>query len=456
MRRIVLLTILSVAFLFSFAAAAFAALSTTNPIDIPVGSVSGGAATGGTNGTGYNATTPRPNPTPPSTTAVQPSIYLDNGKIHSNYSANTDACASCHATHTAVGENLLQWANITWACKACHDGTVTTTYDVISGKIANTATKTSAGLIGTVEAGLSRHSPTTASSTTSLAAGGSENNATIDKNGNWSTPFNCNACHSPHGQGGNSRILNADPNGIALQNKVSHTDPAGILTTTDPAYKIYTAPKRDWIKGYPYTEYTKIYVTNSAAPQVTTQILTGFAIDYRTGKVTFDSTVNLSNTDTVTADYVPGIHVVMDIDPIKKLTADETVKYISGMNQFCGACHTDYNTSTVTNQTGSGHALTGEYRSAYRHQVGMIWNDAVRGTSVITDTTKPNPLKFENVNVTAGTGTVMCLTCHYAHGTDDAFAGGTTSDLTRSTALKRQVNMSVCETCHQKGAASNY
>ena len=440
MRRIVLLPILSFAVLFSFAAAAFAALSTTSPINIPVGTA-GTPATGGTNDTGYNAATPRPN-----TDKVQPSIYLDNGKIHSNYFTNTDACASCHSTHTAVGKNLLQWGNISTACKACHDGTVTTTYDVISGKIANTATKTSAGLIGTVEPGLSRHSPTI---TTSSAPGGSENNATTDKNGKWSTPFNCNACHSPHGQGGNSRILSADPNGIALQNKVSHTDPAGILTA-DGAYTNYTAPKHDWIKGYPYTEYTKIYVTHTSGSP--TQVTTGFTIDYRLGKVTFINA--LDPADIVTADYVPGIRVVMDIDPSKKLTADETVKYISGMNQFCGACHTDYNTSTVTNQTGSGSTLTGQYRSAYRHQVGMIWDDAVRGTSVITNTTQPNPLKFENVVGTKGT--VMCLTCHYAHGTDDAFAGGITSDGSRSTALKRQVNMSVCETCHQKGAASSY
>ena len=42
-------------------------------------------------------------------------IYLPNEtnpasyRIHSNYAKNTDACASCHATHTAVGDSLLQW-----------------------------------------------------------------------------------------------------------------------------------------------------------------------------------------------------------------------------------------------------------------------------------------------------------------------------------------------------------
>ncbi|MDI6811989.1 MAG: cytochrome c3 family protein [Desulfitobacteriaceae bacterium] len=419
MRRIALLTILSVAFLFSFAAVAFAALPTAGTAG-PAGT----PAIGGTNGTGY-------------TSPVTPAVKYDTPThpvIHSNYSANTDACASCHATHTAVGANLLQWADTSTACMACHDGTVTTTYNVKAGQIANTATKTSGGLFGIgTETGLSHHN-VTGGLTTSAAMGGSENSATVDVNGKWSTPFSCAACHSPHGQGGNSRILSADPNGWALQNKV-----VGETLAVTTAGTTYTAAKANWIAGYPYSDNTKIYV--NASP-----VTTGFTINYRTGVVTFSPAIATSAV--VKADYVPGIHVVMNVT--NKLLVNEAVAYTGGVNQFCGACHTDYNTSTVAGQTGSGHTLTGQYRSAYRHQVGMTWDDAVRGTNVIAGST----LKFESVSGTQGK--VMCLTCHYAHGTDDAFAGGTTSDTGRSTALKRQVNMSVCETCHQKGAASNY
>ena len=418
MRRIALLTILSAAFLFSFAAVAFAELpkaGTAGPAGTP--------ATGGTNGTGY-------------TSPVTPAVKYDtptHSVIHSNYSANTDACASCHATHTAVGGKLLQWSDTSTACMACHDGTVTTTYNVKGGQIANTATKTSGGLFGIgTETGLSHHN-VTGGLTTSAAMGGSENSATVDVNGKWSTPFSCAACHSPHGQGGNSRILSADPNGWALQNKV-----VGETLAVTTAGTTYTAAKANWIAGYPYSDNTKIYVD-------TVLQTTGFTINYRTGVVTFSPAI--APGAVVKADYVPGIHVVMNVT--NKLLVNEAVAYSSGVNQFCGACHTDYNTSTVVGQTGSGHSLTGQYRSAYRHQVGMIWDDTVRGAHAITST-----LKFESVSGT--TGKVMCLTCHYAHGTDDAFAGGTTSDNTRPTALKRQVNMSVCETCHQKGAASNY
>ncbi|MHB1654011.1 MAG: cytochrome c3 family protein [Desulfitobacteriaceae bacterium] len=458
MRRIALLTILSLAFLFSFAAVASAAL--------PTAGTAGPAGTPANTGTGYSAgppVIPGAGYTSPATPSVKYDVTsptVTSNPIHKNYSANTDACASCHATHTAVGANLLQWANTSTACMACHDGTVTTTYNVAAGQFIasdNSAVKkTSAGLFGVGTVGTngvystttpgtaagSSHHNVTGSLTTSLAPGGSENSTIPDVNGIWSTSFSCAACHSPHGQGGNERILNADPNGIALRNKVGHADVsgAGDLTAIASGSTTYAAIKADWIKGYPYSEKTKIYVNGS-------QVTTGFTIDYRLGQVTF---VN-SPAGAVTADYIPGIRVVMTVK--NKLASNESVTYTSGMNQFCGACHTDYNTSTVAGQAGSGHTLTGQYRSAYRHQVGMIWDDTVRGANALN-----SALKFEKEkSMTATQGKVMCLTCHYAHGTNDAFIGvGTTSDNTRSTMLKRQVNMSVCETCHQKGAASNY
>lgn len=350
--------------------------------------------------------------------------------VHRNYSSNTDACASCHSTHTAVGARVLKWLSSTATCMACHDGTIAATYNVKNGKIGNAGARTSGGLFGAgTETGLSVHNVTT-NLTTSAAPGGAEKQV-VDANGVWNTSFNCSACHASHGQGSNSRILHPDPNGVALRNKVT----GEILSPAVPG-TVYSSVKPNWIKGYPYSQYTNFYVNGS-------RVTTGFTINYRTGIVTFSPAIATSAE--VKADYVPGIQVVMSITG--KLTAQESVSYISGINEFCGACHTDYNTSAAGSE--SGHKLTGSYRKAYRHGVGMTWDDSVRGTNIV-DTGK---LKLENV--TSKTGKVTCLTCHYAHGTDDEFAGGTTSD-TRSTALKRQVNMGICESCHQKGAASNY
>lgn len=413
--RIALEAVLCVIFLIAGAGTALAEMdkNTTPPL-----------ATGGTNGTGYVS------PTVPEIMNDSPT----NPVIHSNYSANTDACASCHSTHTAVGAALLQWADTSTACMACHDGTVTTTYNVQEGEIV-AGVKTFGGLFGNGgEVGLSNHN-ISGSQTTSAAMGGSENAATKDAYGDWSTTFDCAACHTPHGQGGNDRILQADPNGIAMQNKVVGE------TLTLQSGTTYKAAKADWIAGYPYSAETKIFVGG-------VQQTTGFTIDYRNGTVTFSSAPG----GTVTADYVPGIQV--EITVTNKLTSTEQVAYVSGMNQFCGACHTDYNTAKteliVDGKTIAGQTLSGVYRKAYRHGVGMLWNDATHGTSVLSD----GKLKFESIS--GSSGTVTCLTCHYAHGTDDDFAGGTTYDTSRSTALKRQPNMAVCESCHQKGPVSSY
>ncbi len=402
------------------------------------------------------------------TTLYYPADPVTN-RIHSQYQANTDACASCHATHTAVGPALLQWADVNDACLACHDGTVTSTYNVDNGYIANTSARTLGGLFlmdnnGSTPEGtnsLSRHG-VSASTTTSAAPGGG---SVDDEWGKWaSTEFTCAACHSPHGQGGNARILNPDPNGLALAKKIKGftlTDTGD--TVTFVAYVAYvTAEVYDfhrlgytpgdmftWIEGYPYSKDTKVYVDGDEQPS------SAYTIDNSSGytKVVFDT----APTGAVTADFVPAVRVAMAVT--NYLQSNESVAYKRGINAFCGSCHLDYNTANAgrwnanaskPNQySGSGEVLTGIYREAYRHQVGYKSSVA-----------KQPPLKFENNSVT-GENTVVCLTCHVAHGVDEGWwvdmSNVPEADATEqqgSSALKRQPNMGVCETCHQKGAGN--
>ncbi len=155
-------------------------------------------------------------------------IYLPNEqrpdkyRIHSNYSKNTDACASCHATHTAVGKSLLQWYTVYDTCMACHDGTVTTTYNVEDGKIRNSDQPAFGGMFGTgQEEFVSNHNVTGALEIAAAPGGSSvandiyivgQNQEEKYQKTQWASEFGCESCHSPHGQGGNARILNADPN----------------------------------------------------------------------------------------------------------------------------------------------------------------------------------------------------------------------------------------------------
>lgn len=380
--------------------------------------------------------------TPKTTAAAYPDgIYIEkdaNGiakPIHSGYQANTDACASCHATHTAVGASLLQWATVSDACYACHDGTITDTYDVNNGMIAATGARTFGGLFNTAgddsignATSLSRHN---VGAVQISAAPGGNAKGTADGNGQWAVSFECTSCHTPHGQGGNFRILNPDANGIAMARKVT----TELATTTDNL--TFKASQANWIKGYPYSQYTGVYVGTD--PTTATKQSTGFTTDYRNGTVTFTT----APTGNVYLSYVPALRVTGTV--ANKLTATEDVQYTTGINGFCGACHTDYNTEKVTK---SGSNLNGTYTEAYRHQVGMNWHGNVAG------------LKFgQNYEV-------ECLTCHVAHGTNvqwwtdwktkSGWAGTVTTEDAGSSALKRLPNMSACEACHQKGAGSNY
>lgn len=377
--------------------------------------------------------------TPKTTSLAYPDgIYIAkdaNGiakPIHSGYQANTDACASCHATHTAVGASLLQWATVSDACDACHDGTITDTYNVDGGMIGATGARTSGGLFGgSTPIGtnsLSRHNVGVVNIS---AAPGGNAAGTADVNGTWGVQFECTSCHTPHGMGGNFRILNPDANGIAMAQKVTKE----LATTTDTLN--FKASKANWIKGYPYSVNTGVYV---GADSVTaTKVTTGFTTDYRNGIVTF-TTAPAGN---VYLSYVPGLRITGTVT--NKLTATEDVQYTTGLNSFCGACHTDYNTEKVTK---SGSNLNGTYKEAYRHKVGMNWHGTVPG------------LKFGQ------NSEVECLTCHVAHGTDQqwwtdwaaksGWAGTVTGEDAGSSALKRLPNMSTCEACHQKGAAANY
>ena len=380
-----------------------------------------------------------------------PYFPSDGSKLHSNYQKNTDACAACHATHTGVGVALLQWADVNTTCFACHDGTVTTTYNVVGGTIGGTSAATFGGLFGTgSEAYLSTHGIDANLENNAAPGGAQKSTPTADANGVWAAEFNCVACHTPHGQGGNARILSADPNGVQMAKAPgAGTNPKETLTNPSGDLKTYKAAKAYWLHGYPYSTKTGIYVNG-------TKQTTGYTINYELGQVTFATALTAS--DVVTAAYVPALRVTMDIQNF--LTSTETVKYTGGVNAFCGACHTDYNTENVA----TPHAiLNGVYSDAYRHRVGYAYGGAatVQG------------LKFQ-VGSDGKENVVTCLTCHVGHGTDQAYwektlagidlksdgtaywTAVTATELSGSSALKRKPNMSTCETCHKKGFGNSW
>lgn len=120
-------------------------------------------------------------------------------------------------------------------------------------------------------------------------------------------------------------------------------------------------------------------------------------------------------------------------------TAGESASYLSGSVGLCAACHSDYNAATTSGHTAaSGTFVT---NGKYRHAVNVA--PASYGTGLTTS------LPLEGTNATANQNMVVCLTCHYAHGT--VATGAETSSVSgSSTMLKRIDNMGVCEDCHKK------
>lgn len=128
-------------------------------------------------------------------------------------------------------------------------------------------------------------------------------------------------------------------------------------------------------------------------------------------------------------------------DPNKSGGYGENITYDTGSIFFCSACHSDYNqaegsgsvAATSTQQPGFG--ISSASMNKYIHAVNtpLYFQDEYLTTSL-------------PVEVGTGINTVVCLTCHHAHGT----AKTGVSKKTGSTALIRLDRQAVCQECHKK------
>ncbi len=402
----------------------------------------------------------------------------DRYRIHTNFQ-NTDVCASCHTTHTAVGPNLLQWYSVYDTCMACHDGTVTTTYNVADGAIRNTGQPTLGGRFGLpgedANDSLSNHNVTGAVAI-SAAPGGSVTaaayqlgNMTVER---WSGTFGCESCHEPHGSGGNARLLNPDPNymqtargsrdyqSFELTRAVETINGAVYYTVYDNTFGYLYI-----LKGYPYKLANKFYLLPASGTAAEMYPKVDFTLDNSDGysKLIFNLPTRSAPEvgDVVYGSFIPAWKVKMKIENYLgfdsaggEAVAGEIVNYWSGMNGFCGSCHPDYNTA------GAGDGLSGSPSGEHRHLVGISVADGVYQN-----------LKLEHVE--DSTGYINCLTCHVAHGvsriwwnealnTNPDKYGFSNESIPQdqlveqfgSSALKRKPNNLVCTTCHGEGVNS--
>lgn len=109
------------------------------------------------------------------------------------------------------------------------------------------------------------------------------------------------------------------------------------------------------------------------------------------------------------------------------------------INEFCALCHGKFNAPDNGAKT--------MYNSKYRHAMGI----GIRG-----DGTTTLPLGNPDATYSNDTNLVLCVTCHYPHGSDKAITGYNTWDIDGAqtfsgSVLLRLDKRDVCYNCH--GAA---
>lgn len=380
-------------------------------------------------------------------------------RVHGEYQNDTNSCASCHQTHTAAGNQLLFKNGIYNTCSACHDGTLGF-YNVFATGKAPVDGDANAGTFGSadpINMGASVHLAN--GSVKVSAAPGGDRDSTDAKS--WGKVFTCASCHAPHGSY-SDRLLHYNPNMIAMRlTTEGGTKIAGVSATDanlDGVYdtlesKAVNAAKAPWVFGYDMTTtrfYTEIKVGGNW--QVASGVYAGqpynkvLRVNYQEGLIS--DPYNVINGGIVTVDVAPAIVVKVaknfttGLDPAPANTGIKTYRvdhYISGINEYCSGCHWDY----ATGRVGLDETPSGYFSNAFRHTMKEV--PAVEGLQYEEDT--------EYAAATGGKE-MVCLSCHYAHGTDlstmkqandtDAVA----KDVNKSSALKRYVNMAVCWKCH--------
>lgn len=444
MKKLTQILVLSLALIFVVGVtAAMAASGYGTALDSNSGKLDSTTVTPGLTGTNANQT--GKNVDAAGNNFVDVIKNVNGQRTHGEYQNNTNSCASCHQTHTASGKKLL-FKNGTYnTCTACHDGTLGF-YNVFQASNAGT-------FGGNPDKAVGNASVHMATGTMKVSAAPGGNRTSVDAN-TWGKDFTCASCHAPHGSY-SDRLLNYNPNGIGTRSAADGGLLKTNLTVAKDVYGKYTATGAagPWLYGYTYGS-PKIYWSQIRVKNAVTGLFEYkypgdpkkswndvLEVNYRGGFFT-DPGAKLTG--------IPDADIQMDVAPATivkfDLTQDPSVTavpvfsvngYKSGISAYCAACHTDYNANSAQTETGT-------FSKAFRHKivqglkVGMLGEPNATGT--------PN-------------STMVCLSCHFAHGADASIqkdardVAGTSVDVNASSALKRYVNMAVCWKCHTDSKA---
>jgi hypothetical protein len=397
--------------------------------------------------------------------------YLRNvtgQKVHTNFTKNTNSCASCHMTHTATGSKLNFRNSIYYTCTACHFELMTP-YDILNGY--PTENHQGYGLLGGRFYDEGFIAEALELSAFHLTNGDFDHvNAVKDfdpdvtdindlPQGQWDKPFTCSSCHAPHGSYG-ERNFNINVNGRATrfgdideiklvkdQENEGRYIPDGILIEQTLPWLYYD------VESPYFSEYGVVIELNDEV--LTEQFFINLIDGYVEPKDLTDGQVAALDNKQVTIRFSRAI--VLDMETEKKyddsgnLIREETI-YYGGTVEFCTACHEGYIGKNEYDQTvvyhdvfgdGTGHVINDNLynvnaehgyilsdRSTVDEEIEEPTNEEVITEEIITEefifSFDPRLkleynriLKDEEGNtVSYAEARLVCLTCHFAHGTE--------------------------------------
>lgn len=413
-------------------------------------------------------------------------IHGQTSGIHGNYTNNTNACASCHQTHTASGKNLLFADEGFKVCIACHDGTAGgPSRNVMRVPSQQGHVRPAGTFAGTHAGNMSAHN------VSGLVNLGAAPGANKNSDGEWTETFTCTSCHSPHGSYSDG-YLNYNPNNmgkvstddggrrlqmvdvVSYENRASASFPVVVkgtkaqhgitdsnIAASDVVLAVYTAAntrsENPWLYGYSRgsggrshgydVQFFKLdynasliredrQVHPDLRPFVVDQTVAGVGYNLAKGYMYGPSSLM---GDIVKADIARAYQVLYAQNRSNGIqpwdNAGNGVQY----SEFCVSCHTDYFA-----RSGSATGSEGNPKY-YRH--------------------------------TTNSNSYTCVRCHYPHGTDVTVmmdAQGRTiwtlmasegytraqaetymKDANPSSALKKFTNMSSCWACHNSSKATD-
>ncbi|MHB9145299.1 MAG: cytochrome c3 family protein [Symbiobacteriia bacterium] len=151
----------------------------------------------------------------PTTRSFILSAFPPTQTAHGSYTQDTDQCAGCHSTHSALGAKLLRETTVDATCKTCHNGTGSK-YNVADGTVlvpngsgGTVAKSTAAGPFGAQDGyTYSGAKPVTGEHQVGVKVINQAPGGNYQGTGpGWTDVLTCGSCHDPHGSSHNYRLL---------------------------------------------------------------------------------------------------------------------------------------------------------------------------------------------------------------------------------------------------------